>query len=147
MQRVMTALLLAILAAGCGKFNDESAHFVAYNVSGDRVIFYVNNGAGHELAPNGTTKFTETIPVATDRYDGYTRNSTVDKIVRVSVAVKNLRTGNLTPPRICDAGAKVITHLSYEVYSGYEDVRCQSTYPSQANSLEEEMRGKLRQEK
>ena len=143
----LTAIVLAALAlASCDKFNTEEANIVAYNVSGNPVEFYVNDGVGHRVEANSTARFTVLIDVATRRVSDTSPSYTVDKVVQVSVAAKNLGTGKLTQPRLCSAGAKVITHVSYEMYpGGYDYIRCDATYPTEENPTERYVRDKRRE--
>lgn len=130
MHKLAVAVAVLITLTGCSKFNLEEATIVAYNVSSSPVEFYVNDGAPHGVAANGTVKFTVQIEVATRPVTSTSPSYTVDKVVQVSVAAKNLATGKLTRPQLCSAGAKVITHVSYEMYAGgYDYVRCDATYP------------------
>ncbi len=121
-------LLFAALAfvASCSRFEMEEATFVAYNASGDRAAFLVNDGAEHVVEANRSAQFVVEIPIPTRRVNGYSSpESSVDKITQVSVAVRNLSTGRLTPPTMCTAGAKVVVHLTYE---GRNYVSCQSSW-------------------
>lgn len=143
MKKFALVVLAAMLVAGCNRFESEPANVVAYNASDDPVEFYVNDGQGHHVGPNRTDKFTQMIQVATKAV-GTTGPSTVDRVVQVSISVKNLRTGKLMPHRMCTAGAKVITHISYEVSEyGYEYLDCDTTYPGQLGELEKRMKQKM----
>lgn len=131
-------LAVAMCSAACenarSPFVDKNAQFVGYNNSRDHGLVYVNDGTGFPVAANSTTRFVVEVPIPKNPIQpGYfgtpTGPSSVDKIVRVSVAFKNLTTGKLLPPIFCDAGAKLVTTVWYEVSSyGYESLRCQSSY-------------------
>lgn len=121
-------LAAALMASGCSRFSKEQAIFVAYNTSGDRVVFLVNDGAGHEVAANGSSRWTVEVLIPHNPVNSYGGPSSVDKTTQVSVAVKNLGTGKLTEPTLCPSGAKVIAHLTYRKEPNYEYVSCTSSY-------------------
>lgn len=129
MKKIVFAVLALALVFGCSKFEKESALFVGYNVSGDPIEILVNNGTGFHLGPNGSGRFTVEILVPAKRVNDYGGPSSVDKVVDVSVAVRNLRSGNLVPPQMCQAGAKMVTHVTYENRNGYDYISCRHSYP------------------
>lgn len=141
MKKTTIFLFFLLIVTGCQKFNTEEVLVKAYNASNDPVEFNVNNGPGYLLGPNSTGTFTVAIEIATRPVSSTAPSYTVDKIVQVSVSVKNLRSGSQLPHRMCSAGAKVIMHISYEVSSyGYESLRCDATYPNQTSAIEAEMK-------
>lgn len=125
---------LAVIVSACGAFIERDAQFVGYNTSKDSILVYVNDGGGFPISANGTTKFVVEVPIPSNPVQpGYfgtpSGPSSIDKVVRVSVAFKNLTTGKLLPPIFCDAGAKLVTTVWYEVSSyGYESSRCQASW-------------------
>ena len=102
---------------------------MAYNLSNDVVVALVNDGQEWEIPANGSTRFTVQVPVPknpvqTGSYGILTGPSTLDKVIQVSVAFRNVRTGRLTTPIFCSAGAKVVTNIWYEVNFGQAGARC-----------------------
>jgi hypothetical protein len=120
---------VAFVCTSCSAFSSQDASFVAYNTSDHAVEFHVNDGAGYQVGPQSTTSFTVQIPVPRNPVNSYGGPSAIDKTVEVSVAVKDLGTGELTRPTMCQSGAKIIAHLTY-YKSPYGDsyVICQSSY-------------------
>ena len=126
MGRLRLTLLLSILVAGCGAFSREEANFVAYNTSSDKVVV-VTGGEEKEVLAGGSIKFVLSIQVPRGSY-GSSEPSNIDKVVLVSLAFRNLRTGILTEPISCTAGAKVVTSVWYETFGPYGVARCTSSY-------------------
>ena len=128
MHRLAVLAILALLA-GCNKFETEKAIFVANNKSDSSIEVKVDGGQRQQVGAKDSTRFTVEILVPTREVYGYTTpESSVDKVVRVGVSVKNLLTGSLTNTT-CDAGAKLITTVTYEVTGyGNEYLRCERSY-------------------
>ncbi|MDP2641896.1 MAG: hypothetical protein Q8P21_01230 [bacterium] len=118
-----------VFSLGCGAFSSESAPFVAYNTSNHDVVAVVNDGQEFSVPANRSIKFEVRVPVPKNPVGAGTGPSSVDKAVQVSVAFRNLTTGRLTRPILCSAGAKVVTHIWYEMFpNGFDDARCTSSY-------------------
>ncbi len=130
MKKIIVLLLVAFCTTACAAYVEEEARFVGYNVSGVKVVALVNDGGGWEIPANGSIKFTTQVPVPKNPVQtgygsyGSTGPSTIDKVVQISVAFRNLRTGKLTVPIFCYAGAKIVTTVWYEVSGSYESARC-----------------------
>ena len=122
-------MALAILASGCSAYREQEAIFVGYNTSNDNVVVLVNDGAETPIVANRSIQFVVQILVPNNPVNTVNGPSSIDKQVQVSIAFRNLRTGRLTSPIFCNAGAKVITTVWYRVDSsgsGYAD--CNSSY-------------------
>lgn len=131
--KFFVAIAAAVLSSACSTFTLEDAQFVGYNVSNDNIVIVVNGGVEHPISANGSASFIVQVsvpknPVPVGYFGTVTGPSSVDKRVQVSVAAKNLRTGRLTSPVVCDAGAKVVTSITYRVDFGYENTSCFSSY-------------------
>ncbi|MDP3763887.1 MAG: hypothetical protein Q8Q92_04620 [bacterium] len=133
--RKLFVILIALAVSGCGSpFVERTAQFVGYNNSNDNIVALVNDGEEHPIPANRSVNFTVRVPVPKNPvqmgYISYPSGpSTIDKVVQVSVAFRNLATGRLSTPIMCQAGAKVVTTIWYEVSSyGYESSRCTSSY-------------------
>ena len=125
---IMVVALLATLfcVAGCSQLVEREANFVAYNVSPDNVEVVVNGGAGIFIPANGSIRFQEKILVP--RQSGTSLSPTNNPRVQISIAFRNLFTGDLTTPQTCYAGPGTVTHVWYEVSSrGRESVRCRAS--------------------
>lgn len=120
-------LILVLLGAACSGLSTQHAEFVAYNTSNDAVEFRVADGVGYKVAANDSGRFVADIEVPRDRRY-YSGSSIADKTVSVSVAVKNLVTGHLLEPRMCQSGVKVIVTLTYSKKNGNETLNCTSSY-------------------
>ncbi len=123
MRFLTMAILLSTFFYGCGEsaFSTEKATIIAYNVSGDNIIALVNSEE-FPLAPNSSFRFTVEIQVPTPRNTGRGLGqfapSQLDRTVEITVSFKNSWTGVITPPISCQAGAKVVTNIIYEVRQG-----------------------------
>ena len=133
--RFLATLFFAVSVSACSAYSERKGIFVAYNNSNDNVLAFVNDGEGHPVHANSSTKFIVSLQVPKNRViPGYfgtpTGPSAVDKIVQVSIAFRNTATGKQTPHFMCQAGVKVITNISYEIDRwGYERTRCDPAYP------------------
>jgi len=124
MKKIFLVCAAGALLTACGQFREWDAPFVGYNVSNDDVTVVVNDGKETLIPANRSLGFTVTLLVPTPRWGTTSPSSTVDRPVQVSVAFRNLRTGELTRPVLCQAGAKVVTHVWYETYGA----RCTFSY-------------------
>ncbi len=128
MLRRVLLILLAASAVRCDRFTIEEATFVVHNTSNDKVEFIVDAGESYTVPANDRAKFTRgvQVPKGSGNYTTPTFNS--DKIVTVSVSVKNLTTGRLLEPIMCDAGAKVTEYITYSREGGYNKLSCTRSY-------------------
>jgi|SRR3989344_374596 len=125
--KFFVVLVLSVAASGCSRFVDWDAPFVAFNSSNDDVVV-VYGGSETRVPANRSVAFTITVAVPKPPV-GMTGPSTVDQRVQINLAFRNLRTGQLTQPIYCQAGAKVVTNVWYELSpSGRETTRCSSSY-------------------
>lgn len=127
MKKLPPLVLVSFLVFGCDAFNYEDAHFVGYNASNDNVMVVVNDGAETPIPANRSVSFEVRVPVPKSTV-GTTGPSSVDKTVQVGVAFRNLRTGKLTSPIFCMAGAKIVTSVTYSLNSGSENISCNFSY-------------------
>jgi len=120
--------LLALTVSACDAYIDQDAIFIGYNNASIDSIQILVDGVGYELlAPGRSSQFIVKIRVPRPTV-GSTGPSSLDRTVQVSVAVRNLRTSQQVGPIFCQAGAKIRTTVWYEMVSGRENVRCQSSY-------------------
>ncbi|MEQ1500144.1 MAG: hypothetical protein ABL917_02080 [Parcubacteria group bacterium] len=126
--RVAIVTVLVALTIACHPLREQEVVFIAYNVSNDRVVLVI--GAQEwEIPANGSTRITTTVLVPSAPYTGSTGGpSIVDRTVQVSIAFRNLRTGRLTTPILCQSGRKVVVNVWYEMFSGYDGARCSSSF-------------------
>ena len=129
MRKVFLTVIATVVVVGCDPFVMREAPFIAYNISNNNIVALVNDGKEFPVSANRSTKFVVEVPVAKSRVGNITGPSSVDKVVQVSVAFRNLSTGKLTSPIFCQAGAKVVTNIWYEVSSGGNiSSRCTTSY-------------------
>ncbi len=121
MRRLLWAgfLILAFISLaalfGCSAYTQRNADFIAYNTTFDKVVVAINGGAKREIAPNNSLAFTEVVDIAKTPYgQNVTGSSSIDRATEVSVAFTNLRTGELSRPTLCMAGAKLKTHIWFD---------------------------------
>ena len=127
MRKVLFLALAVFTTSACSAYVDQEAIFVGYN-DGSNSIQILVDGVGTELlGPGRSSQFPVKIQVPRSMV-GATGPSAIDRTVQVSIAVRNLSTSNQTGPVFCQAGAKVKTHIWYEVISGRESVRCTTSY-------------------
>ncbi len=121
---LLVLTLLTLAGGACSPYVSRDALFIGYNHSDDRIVIVVNGVDEATLSPVSSTRFVVTIPVPRPDISG---PSADEERVRVSVVVRNLRTNTQTETEFCRAGARVVTHVSYEVSSsGRDDVECRS---------------------
>ena len=127
---VLTAVIFG--SSGCSRFTTQYAIIDAYNNSSDNAVIVVNATMEKTILAHQSLRFEVPILVPANPVSSQGGPSSVDKPVEMSIAFKNLRTGRLTFPAICRAGAKVITTVSYRVYSGNDlydyAPQCTSSY-------------------
>lgn len=140
MKRLLWAIVIALLATslwGCGAYSQEEAIFVAHNRSSDRVAIIVDGREVFQLPGNSAGDFTVVIDVAHSRFrERRYGPSQIDKLVDVTVAFKNLRTGRLSPDAYCTAGAKVKTNVFYEITNFNPDGRASCNYSQTIGGVE-----------
>lgn len=117
-------VVLAITVAGCENFEEHNAFFDAYNKSGHPVIVIINGTEQVRIEAHQSRFFETQILVPSKPFGSPTAAHTVDQPVNVSVAFKNLGTGELSPAQICQSGAKVITTLEYHPSGSTGYVTC-----------------------
>lgn len=116
-------VLLALFLGGCDTTVPVDVTFAVYNTSDDPIQTVVSGrDAGPQIAPNGSRQFRVSIEVPS-RSGGYS-TAPQDQVVTVSVAIRNLRTGNLTDPAYCSATARQITDVTYQVNLSWDGVSC-----------------------
>jgi len=120
------AILFSLTGVACSDFSSEEAPFVAVNATSDNIRVGVN--AVETFVYAGLSKaFTVTLEVPRSRS---TRNfygpSQVDRVMQVSVTVRNERTGTITLPTTCNAGAKVTTEVTYSLRGGIAELKCKT---------------------
>ena len=129
MRKIFLTPIVALVIAGCDVFVMREAPFVGYNTSNDNIVALVNDGGEFPIPANRSMKFMVKVPVPKSPVGTITGPSSVDKVVQVSVAFRNLTTGKLTSPIFCQAGAKVVTNIWYEVNSnGNSTAICTTSY-------------------
>ena len=125
MRKVFLTAIAMLVLTSCDVVSMENAQFDAYNVSNDNIVAIVNGNEFSIIPGNRPSKFVVSVPVPRQAIGTPSGPSQVDKMVKVSVAFRNLVTGKLTSPTTsCWAGAKVVTTIWYEVNSA----RCTNTY-------------------
>ena len=114
MKRLFLFVFLTLLSA-CSAYTERPADFVAYNTTSDKQAVAINSGAKHEVGANSSVAFTEMVEIAKTPYgQNVTSSSSIDRTTEVSVAFTNLRTGELSQPTLCTAGAKLKTHIWFD---------------------------------
>lgn len=123
----LLVLVLSLISVGCGlkdPYTTETAHFIAYNQTGDDVVAYIDSkdiGLKEKpMLPNLPTEFTLEIRVPKPADGGYyptAPSSSDDRLANISVNFKITRYGTTTKALTCKAGAKVTTRLFFR-YTG-----------------------------
>lgn len=103
-----------VLFAGCNRFQERPADFVAYNTTNDPVSVAVNAGVKRDIGPNRFLAFTETVDIPTPRYNQGVTSSSLDRETDVSIVFTNERTKQLSRPTLCPAGPKLKTHIWFD---------------------------------
>lgn len=102
-----------VVLVACGHYSEEEAIFIPHNRTSDPQAAIVDGREIMQLAPNSATNTEIKVLVARRPVGNYGYGpSQVDKLVQVSVAFKNLRTGRLSYDLSCTAGAKVKTVIT-----------------------------------
>lgn len=115
-------LALTLLSVGCGlndPYSTEKAHFIVYNyLQYDEVEVNVDGASNiatfkRPVVPNIPTEFEVEIKVPKPARNDYyiTSPSSDDRVVNVSVNFRITRTGTMTSPLTCRAGAKLTTRV------------------------------------
>ena len=128
-RKIFLTVIATLVIVGCDVFVMKEAPFIGYNVSNDNIVALVNDGGEFPIPANRSMKFVVKVPVPKSPVGTITGPSSVDKVVQVSVAFRNLSTGKLTSPIFCQAGAKVVTNIWYERTSdGNGTAICTTSY-------------------
>ena len=132
MRKIIWALVLTVALGACDDdgFTEVGATFAIHNQSYEEVAFFVDGQEMGVIRPQSAERFIVPILVPHSRRNR-SFEPVVDREVDVSVSFKNLVTDEVSRYRICRAGAKIVTSVSYESVAFasrvYYDVRCTSS--------------------
>lgn len=113
-----------VSASGCSAFDQEVAKFRVVNHQDYPLGISIDGQAEHRVEANIATEFMQEIDLATPRYGRSTTSPSLDRTTEVLVAVRNLVSKKEEASRLCQAGPKTPTNITYNGYY----ITCQSSY-------------------